>query len=168
MQRWDHEQLGVFGIGADLDEAAWRGVFRQLVALGLVQVDHDAYGALRLTEASRPVLKGEQPVEMRRTAPRQRRTSASAPQRRAGGSRRRPRRRGGCPRERRSTASLLARLKAWRLAEARAQSVPAYVILHDATLAEIARRGRATSMRSARSPASARASSSATARRCSR
>ena len=60
VQRWDHEQLGVFGIGADLDEAAWRDVFRQLVALGLAHVDHAAYGALRLTPASRPVLKGEQ------------------------------------------------------------------------------------------------------------
>ena len=77
--RWDHQQLGVFGIGAELDEAAWRDVFRQLVALGYVEVDHGAYGALRLTEASRPVLKGEQPVQMRRTAPRQRRTKRVRP-----------------------------------------------------------------------------------------
>ena len=57
--RWEHDKLGVFGVGADLDDAAWRGVFRQLVALGLVHVDHDAHGALKLTEASRAVLKGE-------------------------------------------------------------------------------------------------------------
>jgi ATP-dependent DNA helicase RecQ len=133
--RWDHQQLGVFGIGSDLDEAAWRDVFRQLVALGLAHVDHAAYGALRLAPASRPVLKGEQPVEMRRTAPRVRRTRktrtvvtggdgesvAAAPD--AAGE-----------------AGRYARLKAWRLAEARRQAVPAYVILHDATLAEIARR----------------------------
>ncbi len=75
--RWDHQQLGVFGIGTELDEAAWRDVFRQLVALGYVEVDHGAYGALRLTAASRPVLKGEQPVQMRRTAPRVRRTKRS-------------------------------------------------------------------------------------------
>ena len=134
VQRWDHQQLGVFGIGSDLDEAAWRDVFRQLVALGLAHVDHAAYGALRLMPASRPVLKGEQPVEMRRTAPRVRRTRkartvvaggdgasmAAAPD--AAGE-----------------AGRYARLKAWRLAEARRQAVPAYVILHDATLAEIAR-----------------------------
>ncbi|MGH8747356.1 MAG: DNA helicase RecQ, partial [Burkholderiales bacterium] len=66
VERWGHEALGVFGVGAELDEAAWRSVFRQLVALGLARVDHDAHGALRLTEASRPVLKAEQAVQMRR------------------------------------------------------------------------------------------------------
>jgi len=131
--RWDHQHLGVFGLGADLDEAAWRDVFRQLVALGFAEVDHGAYGALRLTAASRPVLKGEQPVEMRRTAPRQRRTKrvraaldGSGAITTAVGSD--------------GEAERYARLKAWRLAEARRQAVPAYVILHDATLAEIARR----------------------------
>jgi len=133
--RWDHQQLGVFGIGSDLDEAAWRDVFRQLVALGLVHVDHAAYGALRLTPASRPVLKGEQPVEMRRSAPRVRRTRKARTVV-AGGD-------GASIAVAPDTAGeagCYARLKAWRLAEARRQAVPAYVILHDATLAEIARR----------------------------
>ncbi len=124
--KWNHEQLAVFGLGADLDEAAWRSVFRQLVALGFVEVDHGAYGALKLAPASRPVLKGEQRVEMRRVA---------AP--------------GARPRRERSRVSetladgdlaLLDKLKAWRLDEARTQAVPAYVILHDSTLAELARR----------------------------
>jgi ATP-dependent DNA helicase RecQ len=126
---WDHQQLGVFGIGAELDDAAWRDVFRQLVAHGLANVDHAAYGALRLTPASRPVLKGEQSVEMRRTAPRVKRArkSAAAPSPRA-----------TAPASS-SDAERLSRLKTWRLVEARRQAVPAYVILHDATLAEIAR-----------------------------
>ncbi len=144
--RWDHQRLGVFGLGAELDEAAWRDVFRQLVALGLVEVDHGAYGALRLTAASRPVLKGEQPVEMRRAAPRQRRTKRARPAvggtgaiATAGSGD------GGTLHASGGTgpageAGRYARLKAWRLAEARRQTVPAYVILHDATLAEIARR----------------------------
>jgi ATP-dependent DNA helicase RecQ len=124
--QWEHDRLSVFGVGADLDENAWRSVFRQLVALGLARVDHDGYGALRLTEAARPVLKGEQAVAMRRASPRAART---------------PRARGRIdpdmpPRD----ARLLERLKAWRLEQARAQAVPAYVILHDRTLAEIARR----------------------------
>jgi ATP-dependent DNA helicase RecQ len=124
--KWDHDQLPVFGLGADLDETLWRGVFRQLVALGLARVDHESFGALKLTPESRPVLKGEQSVEMRRVAtgaPRARRT-------RAGPAADLP------P----AAADLLERLKQWRLAEARTQSVPAYVILHDSTLAEIARR----------------------------
>ncbi len=124
--RWGHDRLAVFGIGEDLDEAAWRGVFRQLVALGLARVDHEAHGALRLTEASRPVLRGERRVEMRRVVV---------------GRRRAPAARTGTPADLPpAAADLVARLKAWRLAEARAQAVPAYVILHDATLTEIARR----------------------------
>jgi len=123
--RWGHERLAVFGAGADLDEAAWRSVFRQLIALGLARVDHDAYGALRLTEASRPVLKGEQSVQMRRVAARAR---ARRSERRAAPA-------GLSP----AAAGLLDALKAWRRDEARAQGVPAYVIFHDSTLAEIVR-----------------------------
>ena len=124
--RLRHDQLAVFGIGADQDEPAWRGVFRQLVALGLSRVDHDAHGALKLTEASRPVLRGEQRVEMRRVVAGRRRPTTP----RAGMAIDLP------P----ADADLLAQLKAWRLTESRTQAVPAYVILHDSTLAEIARR----------------------------
>jgi ATP-dependent DNA helicase RecQ len=142
---WDHHRLGVFGIGADLDEATWRDVFRQLVALGFVQVEHAAFGALRLTDASRPVLKGERTVEMRRTAPRVRKarksrlaaTPAAATAAAAGSGD------AATSGETAGEAGRLARLKAWRLAESRRQALPAYVILHDATLAEIARRGPA-------------------------
>jgi ATP-dependent DNA helicase RecQ len=122
VSQWDHDRLSVFGIGADLDENAWRNIFRQLVALGYARPDHDAYGALRLTEASRPVLRGEQPVEMRRAVAKAR------------GSRRRSR--AAIPAG--ADEGLLAKLKAWRANEAREQSVPAYVIFHDSTLAEIA------------------------------
>ena len=107
-------------------EGIWRGIFRQLVALGLVEVDHTAYGALKLAEAARPVLKGEQQVEMRHLAP-------QAPKARRERSRASE---GLAPAE----VAVLDRLKAWRLNEARTQAVPAYVILHDATLAEVARR----------------------------
>jgi ATP-dependent DNA helicase RecQ len=123
--RWDHDKLSVFGVGADLDEAAWRGVFRQLVALGYARVDHAAHGALKLADASRPVLKGDLRVQMRRVVPR----AGRQPKPRAGIAADLP------P----VAADLLQRLKAWRLAEARAQSVPAFVILHDSTLTEIAR-----------------------------
>jgi ATP-dependent DNA helicase RecQ len=123
--QWHHYQLGVFGVGADLDEAAWRNVFRQLVALGYARPDHDAYGALRLSDASRPVLKGEQRVEMRRLAPRRNRVART---------------RGGTATDALTAADagVLERLKAWRMAQAREQAVPAYVIFHDRTLAEIA------------------------------
>ena len=126
--RWEHDKLSVFGIGEDVDEPAWRGVFRQLVAMGFARVDHEAHGALRLTDASRPVLKGTQQVSMRRAVTRVRST-------------RRPLRSGSVPVADLSAAdnTLLERLKAWRLTQSRTQSVPAFVILHDKTLAEIAR-----------------------------
>ena len=127
--RWDHDKLSVFGVGADLDETAWRVIFRQLVALGLARVDHEAHGALRLAEASRPVLKDGKRVSMRRVVARPHAATRSSRSAVATGG-------GFGPQD----TALLERLKAWRLAEARTQSVPAFVILHDKTLAEIAHR----------------------------
>ena len=124
--QWEHDRLGVFGIGSDLDDAEWRGLFRQLVALGLARVDHDAHGGLKLTACSRPVLKGEMPVQMRRVVHR----AKSSPKAKTVSFDDLPA----------SATHRLQRLKEWRLAEARAQAVPAYVILHDRTLIEIARR----------------------------
>jgi ATP-dependent DNA helicase RecQ len=118
VQQWDHDKLAVFGIGADVDEPTWRNVFRQLVALGYARPDHDAYGGLRLTDAARPVLKGEESVEMRRQ-------TASLKKKKLKG-------------KVESTNPLFERLKAWRLEQAREQSVPPYVVFHDATLAAIA------------------------------
>jgi len=122
VQQWDHHRLQVFGIGADVDETTWRSVFRQLVALGFARVDHAGYGALKLAEAARPVLKGEARVDLRRAPEKTRRPRTRA------------------LREVRDDvdADLLAALRAWRLQEARTQAVPAYVILHDRTLADIA------------------------------
>jgi len=136
--RWEHDALGVFGIGADIDDDTWRSVFRQLAALGYVRVDHDAFGALRLSATSRPVLKGDVCVEMRQLAARKpARTKVRA----------------GSTQDVASDAvGLLQRLKAWRSAEARAQAVPAYVILHDSTLAEIAQRRPADASALARIP----------------
>jgi ATP-dependent DNA helicase RecQ len=130
MQRFGHDRLAVFGIGADEDDAHWRSVLRQLVALGLVEVDHAAHGALRLSPRSRPVLRGEETVRMRRVVQHARRAGSKRAAVTAGLSQ---------PED-----ALFERLKAWRRAEARTQGVPAYVILHDRTLAEIAQRRPAT------------------------
>ncbi len=128
IRQWGHDKLSVHGVGKAEDDNLWRGVFRQLVALGLARVDHESYGALVLTEAARPVLRGEQPVMMRRIAEKAResvarRTRSVTPVSMDG-----------------VDANLLAALKAWRLDEAKTQSVPAYVILHDSTLIELARK----------------------------
>ena len=125
VEQWRHQELSVFGIGADIDEAAWRDVFRQLVTLGFVRPDHEAFGALRLTEGSRAVLKGEQRIDMRRMAPRKAKSATL-------------RRKAVTDGLTAGDASLLERLRAWRSEQARTQSVPAYVIFHDATLSAIA------------------------------
>jgi ATP-dependent DNA helicase RecQ len=127
VEQWQHDRLSVFGVGADLDEERWRSVFRQIVALGHARPDHQSFGALRLTESSRPVLKGEQTVWLREVTPRRRKERGAS-----------SRTTGAITTSSDIDADLLARLKAWRSATAREQGVPAYVIFHDRTLAEIA------------------------------
>jgi ATP-dependent DNA helicase RecQ len=124
--RFGHDRLSVFGVGADLDDAAWRSVFRQVVAVGLAGVDHAAHGGLKLEEASRAVLRGERAVELRRTV------APAAARKRAWPK--------PSPLVSPPDLALYETLKQWRAAEAREQGVPAYVIFHDVTLAEIARR----------------------------
>ncbi|SIT44871.1 ATP-dependent DNA helicase RecQ [Paraburkholderia ribeironis] len=131
MQR-GHEKLTTFGIGAALGEPEWRAVFRQLVAFGYLTVDHEGFGSLVLTEASKPVLRGEQHVTMRRyVKPTRTRQSSGRTSERADPTV------GMGPRER----ARWERLRAWRTETAKSDGVPAYVIFHDATLAEIARSG---------------------------
>ncbi|KFN51421.1 DNA helicase RecQ [Arenimonas composti] len=128
-----HDRLSVYGVGADIDERRWKSVFRQLVALGLLEVDIEGRGSLRLTAASRAVLKGEQRVDLREEAEKPPRRSRSA-------------RRGGdgasspvaeLDAADRTVFEALRRLRARLAAE---QALPPYVIFHDATLREIAAR----------------------------
>src|SRR5690606_23098891 len=68
--QFGHDRLSTFGVGADLDARTWRGVFRQLVAAGLLDVDTEGYGGLRLADDSRAVLRGERTVMLRKELPR--------------------------------------------------------------------------------------------------
>jgi ATP-dependent DNA helicase RecQ len=124
MNQLRHAGLSTFGVGMELSEQAWRGVARQLVASGLLAVDHDAYGAFKLTEASRAVLKGEQTVSLRKQVLKGRPAKKKRLATFDGLSG--------------AEAGLYERLRAWRADAARAHGVPAYVILHDATLRDIA------------------------------
>jgi ATP-dependent DNA helicase RecQ len=121
-----HDQLSTFGVGADLDKQQWRGVYRQLLANGLLATDDEGYGTLRLTETSRAVLRGEQPVHLRRQADsaerRSKRKSARGERTRASLD--------IAPHE----APLWDALRDLRARLAKEQGVPAYVIFHDATL----------------------------------
>jgi len=126
-----HERLSTFGLGAEFSEAQLRGVLRQLIAVGALQVDAQAFNTLKLLEPARPILKGEQPVRLR---------AAQAEPKRA---RKRPSRGGTPPAAADLDTAAQARfaaLKSWRTEVARENNLPAYVIFHDATLAAIAAR----------------------------
>jgi len=128
IRNFGHDQLPTFGVGADIDDNTWKSVIRQVVAQGLMAVD-SRYGSLVLTDESRPVLKGEQPLLLRRVAPKTKTRKDRA---------RKP---GGAAAGLSGAGSaLFDALRTWRKSVADKQNVPAYVILHDATLREIATR----------------------------
>ena len=122
-----HQHLSVFGVGKALSEGEWRTLFRQLVARGLADVDLDGYGGLRLSESCRPLLRGEEPLQLRREP----KAHSSGAGKGAG-----------------SSASQLVRieereqweaLRSLRRNLAQEHSVPPYVIFPDATLLEMLR-----------------------------
>lgn len=131
ISRFGHQSLSTYGIGRDLDARQWSSVFRQLVAAGLLEADIERHGALRLTAASAPVLRGERSLRFR------------AETAKASGGARRSRNGGGAA----AAAAMeldedamvrFNALREWRSSTAREQNVPAYVIFHDATLRAIA------------------------------
>lgn len=124
VRQFGHDRLSTYGIGTDLEANTWRGVFRQLVATGVVAVDAEGYGALRLTEASRDVLQGKRQVTLRRQLPRKRERDR---------------------REHSTGLSVLPQdlamfnaLRNLRAELAREQNLPPFMILHDSTLRAIA------------------------------
>nr|WP_222610828.1 DNA helicase RecQ [Undibacterium sp. FT79W] len=129
VQQWRHEQLSTYGIGSDKSEAEWRAILRQLIALGLIAVDYENYSSLKLTEASRAVLRGETKVQLRQykkaeKAVKHKRQSAKDYAEAELGA---------------EEQALFDKLRWWRVETARTHNVPAYVIFPDATLREIAR-----------------------------
>jgi ATP-dependent DNA helicase RecQ len=122
-----HDELPTFGVGRDLTRAEWGAVFRQMMGRDLVRPDPERHGALRMTEAARPVLRGEADVTLRRDSLRK---AAKGPVVRALVAE--------------EDAPLLSALKAQRRALAEAAGVPAYVIFTDRTLIEMAERRPAT------------------------
>jgi ATP-dependent DNA helicase RecQ len=128
--RYGHDTLSTFGIGAELTDAQWRSAIRQLLVRGYLRADVDRYGALVLTDTSRPLLRGDVTLRLRE--------DPAAPVR--------SRKRRGAQPVAEGDAGLWNALRACRKELADVQGVPPYVIFHDATLAEmIAARPRTTS-----------------------
>jgi ATP-dependent DNA helicase RecQ len=129
--QWGHSTVSTFGIGKELDRKQWQAVYRQLVAQGVLAVDHAGYGALKLTPLSRAVLTGGEPVHLRQLQEKRRVRSVAKGAGAAVGL-------DDNARER------WERLRNWRAAIAKEHGVPAYVVFHDATLTELARECPAT------------------------
>jgi ATP-dependent DNA helicase RecQ len=144
--QYGHEALSTFGVGGDVSEAQWRLVLRQLIALGHVQTEGE-YSTLALADSAREVLRGAVPVALRVPAEPTGRGKASRrrdPDGGAGRGDRNPRDKPPpLPLDTHATA-LFAALKAWRAEVAREHNLPAYIVFHDATLAEMAREQPAT------------------------
>ncbi|NQV70532.1 MAG: DNA helicase RecQ [Pseudohongiella sp.] len=118
--QFDHQHLTSYGIGKDLDNNQWRSVFRQLVARGYMSVDLERFGALRLEESCRPLLRGEESIQLRRdikqkAAKRQTKTPLAAD----------------------VDIALWEALRECRRVFAQDQGVPPYVIFHDSALQEM-------------------------------
>jgi ATP-dependent DNA helicase RecQ len=125
--QWHHGTLSVFGVGSDRSEQEWRAILRQAIALGLVTVDHEQFSSLKLTEAARPVLKGEKKVQLRQYQKPVKQKRQAAP-------------RGYAELElSKAEQDIFDKLRWWRVETARAHGVPAYVVFQDATLREIAK-----------------------------
>jgi ATP-dependent DNA helicase RecQ len=122
--RAGHDKLAVFGVGKETDETTWKGVYRQLTAAGCLTGDDDGYGTLLLTDAARPILRGEEPFRLRIAT-----QEARAKSKRQGKS---------------SVAvtegdrPLFEALRALRLKLAGEAKLPPYIICTDVTLAELA------------------------------
>ncbi len=124
IKQFGHDSISTYGIGKDNSSSEWRTLYRQLISRGLLNVDLEGYGGLRLTEASRPVLRGEEKLLLRKMI---KPTKAE-------------RKRSSTQFSKEADTKLWNALRQCRKTLAEEQGVPAYVIFHDATLAEMVER----------------------------
>jgi len=129
IQRNGHKQISTFGIGKEFTNADWRSIFRQLIALGYIDIDMERHGALRLTEKCRPILRGEQKLDLRKQTKEEKivkekkHKSSVRPQ----------------------DETLWEALRALRLELAEESGVPPFVIFHDSTLLDMIKKRPKTS-----------------------
>ncbi|MDA7759138.1 DNA helicase RecQ [Amylibacter sp.] len=117
-----HDKLPTFGIGQDYSKSEWQGVFRQMMGYDLVRPDIERFGAFRMTEMARPILRNEQTIELRKDTIIKETRKAKVKSLVA---------------EEDETLFSALRLKRRSLAEA--LNAPAYVVFADAVLMEMAK-----------------------------
>ena len=129
VKQWHHDQVSTYGIGSDKSEAEWRAILRQLIALELLRVDYENFSALKLTESSRSVLKGERQILLRKykkaekAVKHKRQSAKDFAETQLDGL----------------EQQIFERLRWWRVETAKAHNTAAYIIFHDSTLREIAK-----------------------------
>ncbi len=121
VQARGHDELPTFGVGKDIEKRRWQGIFRQMMGHDLIRPDPERHGALRMTEAARPILRGENTIMLRRDTL-VTKSNRSAPKALVSDE----------------DAPLLSALKAKRRALAEAAKMPAYIVFNDRTLIEMA------------------------------
>jgi ATP-dependent DNA helicase RecQ len=124
IQRFNHDKVSTFAIGAAYSQQQWQSIYRQLVAANLLTVDMSGFGSLRLTEKSTPLLRGEQTIALR--------IDPDKPKKKSRGVTKREQKHGPTPSD-----ALWQALKSKRLELAHEQGVPPYVIFHDSSLMEM-------------------------------
>lgn len=119
-----HHQLSIFGLGKEYSAQMWRSIFRQLIAMGLIRVEMERFGALKLTPSCAPILRNQQTVFLGKIQDRPAKTKKRARQEVSAIAAK--------------NNDLLSALKTLRLALAKQLSIPPYMIFHDRTLIEMA------------------------------
>ncbi|RNL60148.1 DNA helicase RecQ [Zhongshania marina] len=123
ISQFGHDKISTYGIGTELNATEWRTLYRQIIARGLLKVDVEGYGSVQLTDTARPILKGEEQLTLRKMVKATKNPS------------RKTRAFSGA-----ANNTLWDALREHRKALATEQSIPAYMIFHDATLAEMTER----------------------------
>lgn len=123
ISQFGHDKISTYGIGTELNATEWRTLYRQIIARGLLKVDVEGYGSVQLTDTARPTLKGEEQLTLRKMVKATKNPS------------RKTRAFSGA-----ANNTLWDALREHRKALATEQSIPAYMIFHDATLAEMTER----------------------------
>ncbi|MFT6551473.1 MAG: ATP-dependent DNA helicase RecQ [Zhongshania marina] len=123
ISQFGHDKISTYGIGTELNATEWRTLYRQIIARGLLKVDVEGYGSVQLTDTARPILKGEEQLTLRKMVKATK--NASRKTRAFSGA---------------ANNTLWDALREHRKALATEQSIPAYMIFHDATLADMTER----------------------------
>ena len=119
-----HDKVSTFGIGKDLKGTEWKSIYRQLVAMGYLNIDVDKFGALILTEKSRPLLRGEVTLTLRK--PKKSSSKKATTKKKT--------------ELRDIDQELFEELRQCRYTLSKKEGVPPYAIFHDKTLIEMTRK----------------------------